>query len=272
MAAGNIGFIGGGNMAGSLVAGLLESGFDPVQILVADIDTARLSKLAGDHGVKAASTEQIGAGCELIVLAVKPQSMAAACATLAPALAGRTPLIISVAAGITLARIAQWLGPELPIVRCMPNTPALIGFGAAGLHANEHASAEHRQSVENLMNTVGVSAWCERESDLDIVTALSGSGPAYFFLFMEAMRDSATGMGLEAGLAEKLTCQTALGAAELARASEFGLAALRAQVTSPGGTTEAAVERFEHDGFRQLVDAALGAAAGRARELAGTNG
>ena len=278
MAARHIGFIGGGNMAGSLVAGLLDSGFAPSRVLVADLDQGKLARLVPEHGVAAADGEQqIGADCDLIVLAVKPQSMEAACAALRPALAGRAPLIVSVAAGVTLARIARWLGPSLPIVRCMPNTPALIGAGAAGLYANANTSAEHRREVEELMNTVGLCAWCGRESDLDIVTALSGSGPAYFFLFMEAMRDAATKMGLDAALAETLTRQTALGAARLAQAQaeEAGgpdLAELRARVTSPGGTTEAAINRFERDGFRELVDAALAAAAGRARELATSNG
>ncbi len=275
MAARHIGFIGGGNMAGSLVAGLLDSGFEPSRVFVADIDAGKLAGLVDDHGVVAADSGRIGADCGLIVLAVKPQSMAAACAALRPALAGRGPLIVSVAAGVTLARIARWLGPSLPIVRCMPNTPALIGAGAAALHANANTGAEHRRAVEALMNTVGICAWCGRETDLDIVTALSGSGPAYFFLFMEAMRDAATKMGLDAALAETLTRQTALGAARLAQAGEPdgpGLAELRARVTSPGGTTEAAINRFERDGFRELVDAALAAAAGRARELATSNG
>ena len=272
MAARNIGFIGSGNMARSLVLGLLARGRNPAYIHAADIDAGKVARLASEHGVNAAGHEQIGQSCDLIVLAVKPQSMTEACAALQPALAGRAPLIMSLAAGVTLTRIEKLLGRGLALVRCMPNTPSLVGAGAAGLFANRRASAEQKQDIEDLMNAVGVCAWCERESDLDTITALSGSGPAYFFLFMEAMRNAAAGLGLEPGLAEKLAGQTALGAAELVRAGEYGLAELRAQVTSPGGVTEAAIARFEQGGLRRLVDEAITAGAERAGELARENG
>ncbi len=266
----NIGFIGGGNMGRSLVLGLLARGRDPAHIQIADIDAGKADELAREHGVNAAGHAQIGQDCDLIVLAVKPQSMAAACASLKPALAGRSPAVMSLAAGVTLASMAKLLGSGLALVRCMPNTPALIGAGAAGLFANNRASAEQKREIEDLMNSVGICVWCERESDLDIITALSGSGPAYFFLFMEAMQNAARDLGLERSLAARLTGQTALGAAKLARASEHGLAELRAQVTSPGGTTAAAIERFEQGGLRQLVDEAVVAAAQRARALSRT--
>ncbi|MXZ33543.1 MAG: pyrroline-5-carboxylate reductase [Gammaproteobacteria bacterium] len=272
MTAQNIGFIGSGNMARSLVLGLLANGRNPAHIHAADIDAEKVEKLASEHGVNAADHDRIGQVCGLIVLAVKPQSMAEACASLRPSLAGRAPVVMSLAAGVTLTRIEELLGSGLALVRCMPNTPSLVGAGAAGLFANDHASAEQKQDIEDLMNSTGVCAWCERESDLDTITALSGSGPAYFFLFMEAMQNAACGLGLERGLAERLTGQTALGAAELARASEQGLAELRAQVTSPGGTTEAAIARFEQGGLRQLVDEAIACATERARELARENG
>jgi len=272
VAAQNIGFIGSGNIARSIVLGLLAKGRNPAHIYAADIDAGKVERLVRDHGVNAAGHEQIAQTCDLIVLAVKPQFMSTACASLKSALAGRGPVIMSLAAGVKLARIGELLGSGLALARCMPNTPALIGAGAAGLYANENASAEQKQDIEDLMNSVGVCVWCELESDLDTITALSGSGPAYFFLFMEAMRNAACGLGLEPGVADKLTGQTALGAAELARASECGLAELRAQVTSPGGTTEAAIARFEQGGLRQLVDEAIVAAAERARELARENG
>lgn len=272
MTAQTIGFIGSGNMARSLVLGLLDKGRDPACISAADIDQAKVDLLVREQGINASSNERIGASCDLIVLAVKPQSMKDACASLRPALAGRAPVIMSLAAGITLARIQQLLGSGLSLVRCMPNTPALIGVGAAGLYANGNTGAEQKQSIEDLMNSVGLCAWLERETDLDIVTALSGSGPAYFFLFMEAMRNAAHGLGLERGLAERLTYQTALGAAHLALASDSELAELRTQVTSPGGTTEAAIACFEQGGLRELVDGAIGAAAERGRELARGNG
>ena len=272
MTARNIGFIGGGNMARSIVLGLLAKGRDPARVHVADIDAGKVEALAREHGVNAADHEQIAQVCDLIVLAVKPQAMAEACAALKPALAGRAPLIVSLAAGISLSRIEALLGSELALVRCIPNTPALVGAGAAGLFANDRASAAQKQAIEELVNAVGVCAWCGRESDLDAITALSGSGPAYFFLFMEAMRNAACGLGLERGLAERLTGQTALGAAELVRTSELGLAELRAQVTSPGGTTEAAIARFEQGGLPRLVEQAMADAAERARELARENG
>jgi len=272
MSARNIGFIGSGNMARSIVLGLLAKGHDPARISTADIDTVKVERLVREHGVNAASNEQIAQNCDLIVLAVKPRSIASACASLQPALAGRAPVFVSVVAGVTLARIEALLGSGLALVRCMPNTPALIGAGAAGLYANRHTSPEQKRGIEELMNSVGICAWCERESDIDSITALSGSGPAYFFLFMEALQNAAQRLGLEQSLAERLTSQTALGAAELARASEHGLAELRAQVTSPGGTTEAALARFEQGGFRDLVDGAVAAAAERARELARENG
>ncbi len=259
-------------MARSLVLGLLAKGWDPARVHVADIDAVKVETLAREHGVNAADHDRIGKVCDLIVLAVKPQSMAEACASLRSVLAGRAPVVVSLAAGVTLTRIEEWLGSGLALVRCMPNTPALVGAGAAGLFANDRASAEQKRDIEDLMNSVGVCVWCEREADLDTVTALSGSGPAYFFLFMEAMRNAACGLGLDRELAERLTGQTALGAAELARASGQGLAELRAQVTSPGGTTEAAIARFEQGGLRQLVDEAIAGAAERARELARENG
>ncbi len=268
MTARNIGFIGSGNMARSLVLGLLANGRDPAHIHVADIDAGKVAGLAGEHGVNAADHRQIGRDCDLIVLAVKPQSMAEACATLRPALEGRTTAIMSLAAGVTLTRLEQLLGAGFALVRCMPNTPALVGAGAAGLFANERASKRQKQDVEQLMRSVGICAWCERESDLDTITALSGSGPAYFFLLMEAMQNAARNLGLEQELAAKLTSQTAYGAAQLARASELGVAGLRAQVTSPGGTTAAAVARFEQGGFPKLVEEAIVAATERARELA----
>lgn len=272
MSARHIGFIGSGNMAGSIVLGLLGKGWQASRISMADIDFGKVSRLEREHGVNAVSSEQIGGNCDLIVLAVKPQSMMDACAALRPALGSRRPLVMSVAAGVTLARLAELLGDRLPIARCMPNTPALIGCGASGLFANALAGPGHRQSVEELMRAVGICVWCERESDLDIVTALSGSGPAYFFLFMEAMQNAAQKLGLDTGLARQLTCQTALGAARLVDSSELELETLRARVTSPGGTTEAAVRQFEENGLRQLVETAIAAAAERAGELARASG
>jgi len=201
------------------------------------------------------------------VLAVKPQVMRAVCAELAPALAGRRPLVLSIAAGVRTGQIERWLGAHLPIVRAMPNTPALIGEGMAGLYANALAAATERERAEEIVSATGATVWVEQEDELDVVTAVSASGPAYCFLLMEAMEQAALDHGLPAGIARELSVQTALGAARMARESGEEPARLRERVTSPGGTTAAALDVFERGGFRALVASAVGAAAARAHEM-----
>lgn len=260
-----IGFIGAGNMAGSLMRGLLAKGRDPSSLLAADIDPARLERLERGHGIAGGSSRDVAERADILVLAVKPQHVRQACADIAPA--GRGRLVVSVVAGAPLARLARWLGGEAAIVRCMPNTPALVGRGAAALFADGRASPAQRDAAAALMGAVGLAVWVEREEDLDAVTAVSGSGPAYFLLLMEAMEAAAREMGLDGRLARDLVRHTAAGAAELALAGDEGPAALRRRVTSPGGTTEAALRRFEEGGFEELTRAALHAARTRAREL-----
>lgn len=255
-------------MAGSIIGGLIERGHAPASVLASDLDTDKLDALAAKTGIVTASNAQIAADADVIVLAVKPQVMAPVCTELAASLGSRRPLIVSIAAGITLEALARWFGSEAALVRCMPNTPALVGCGASGLFANTEVSSAQRETAQALLGAVGLSVWVASESDIDSVTAVSGSGPAYFFLLMEAMQESATRMGLEPELARALTLQTALGAAQLALASDDSTAQLRRNVTSPNGTTERAIQHFEAGGLRDLVDGALEAARARSIELA----
>lgn len=263
-----IGFIGAGNMAESLIRGLLAEGNDKSAIWAADLDASKLGKLASDCGIRTATNEEVAKQVDIIVLAVKPQVMEAVCRELCDHISNRSPLIISIAAGITVKHLSNWLGNDKAIVRCMPNTPALVGKGASGLYANQHVTSEQKTTGEKLIAAVGVSVWVEQESDIDSITALSGSGPAYFFLFMEAMQKSAVAMGIPEDVAKTLTYQTALGAAELAIASEDSTEQLRFKVTSPGGTTEQAINQFQAGDLTRLVDTALNAARTRSIELA----
>ncbi|PCH62207.1 MAG: pyrroline-5-carboxylate reductase [SAR86 cluster bacterium] len=266
-----IGFIGAGNMASSLIQGLLAQGVDAANLSAADIDSDKLAQLASSSGINAASNTQIAASADVILLAVKPQVMQQVCEALADELAQRSDkpcLIISIAAGISIPHLQAWLGADLAIVRCMPNTPALVGKGATGLFANTHTDSDQRQLAEAILSAVGLSLWLNTEADIDAVTALSGSGPAYFFLLMEAMQDTAIAMGLDAQVAKLLTYQTGLGAAELAFHSDDSISELRRKVTSPGGTTEQAVNTFLEGGLPALVEKSLKAAQQRSQQLA----
>lgn len=263
-----IGFIGAGNMANSLIRGLLAKGLDAESIWVTDIDQAKLKAISEDCGINASSLAEVANSVDVLVLAVKPQVMQSVCVDLAEHMPERDCLIVSIAAGITITHMEQWLGQSAAIVRCMPNTPALVGKGASGLFANVNVTENQKELADEIVGAVGVSAWVGSEADIDIVTAISGSGPAYFFLFMEAMQETAKGMGLSPELARLLTYQTAIGAAELALLSEEETSELRRQVTSPGGTTERAINTFEEGQLRELVDSALKAARDRSVELA----
>jgi len=255
-------------MANSLIRGLLAKGTPGDSIAAADIDESKLWELSEACDIHASTSAEIAANADVVVLAVKPQVMRAVCQEFAQAMASRRPLIISIAAGITLQHLQSWLGDDVPVVRCMPNTPALVGKGATGLFANSRVSAAQKKSAAAILATVGLSVWVEKEADIDAVTALSGSGPAYFFLFMEAMQKTAREMGLSDKLARELTYQTALGAAELAQQSREETSQLRRNVTSPGGTTEQAIKQFVDGGLEELVNKALLAAQKRSVELA----
>jgi len=204
----------------------------------------------------------------VVVLAVKPQQMRAVALGVAPHLAAAHPLLISIAAGIPHAALARWFGPQIPVIRTMPNRPALNGFGATGLYAPPSVGAANRALAESIMAAVSATVWVEHESQMDTVTALSGSGPAYFFLFMEALEAAAHERGLPRDVAHRLTLATAFGAAQMAQHSGDTLAALRDQVTSKGGTTAAALEVLDAAGLRVIVAHAVAAADRRSAELA----
>lgn len=269
---GTIGFIGGGNMARALIGGLIAAGQPPGSIAVSEPDPARREGLAADFGIEVlADNQAVAARSDLLVLAVKPQVLPAVCARLRGAL-GRVAAIVSIAAGVTTTSLRAWLATDLPLVRAMPNTPALIGAGASGLYAGPECGATYRAWVDRLMASVGETVWITREEVMDVVTAVSGSGPAYFLLLCEALEEAAVREGLERASARRLILATALGTARLARETASTPAELRAQVTSPGGTTEAALAAFAQGGFAALVAAAVAAATRRGRELSQATG
>src|SRR5579885_2825299 len=256
-------------MARSLIAGLTDRGCKPGRITVSEPNPEQRALIAKRTPVRMAADGAAAASdADVLVFAVKPQVMQAAAKTVAPALQSRKPLIISVAAGVTSGDLDRWLGGAQAIVRVMPNTPALLGAGAAGLFATPRVSQAQRATAQALMEAVGQARWIEDESLMDAVTAVSGSGPAYFFLLMECMEAAAVELGLPAETARALILQTAAGAARMAQESGEAPAALRQQVTSPNGTTAAALQAFGDGGFDQLVKKALTAARDRGRQLA----
>jgi pyrroline-5-carboxylate reductase len=264
----SIGFIGAGNMASALIEGLLATGVQPARLWASDPSQDKLELLAAKgintaHGNLAVLTH-----CDVVVLAVKPQVMATVVAALQTALVQKPVLLVSIAAGIPLNRLSEWTHPTQAIVRCMPNTPALVQAGASALFANPHVSDEQKQTTAAILESVGLVSWLDNEAQMDAVTALSGSGPAYFFLMLEALQAAGTELGLSADVARMLAQQTAYGAAKLALASDVDVAELRRRVTSPGGTTEAAIKQFESEHFREMVRRALDKAAARSAELA----
>lgn len=269
--AANIRFIGGGNMATSLIAGLIADGYPASAIQVSDPSPERRHALQARLGVRALASNAEGlTDAATLVLCVKPQLAASVCAELAPLLANQRPLLVSVMAGVGEQMLQRWLGAPLPIVRAMPNTPAMVQTGAIGLHASPEVDAEGRNRAETILRAVGLVRWVTDEAQIDAVTAISGSGPAYFFLFMEALEQAALELGLDGETARLLTIQTALGAAKMAMESDDPPARLREQVTSPGGTTERALAVFAEADLRALVARATRAARDRAVELSQT--
>ncbi|HIG64152.1 MAG TPA: pyrroline-5-carboxylate reductase [Methyloprofundus sp.] len=263
-----IGFIGGGNMAHSLISGLIGSGHSAQQIWVADADENKLSSLASSMHVNTSATnDALISAVDVVVLAVKPQVIAEVIQASKASFNKADVLLVSIAAGINQQSLSKWVGADKAIVRCMPNTPALVQTGATGLHANKNVNEEQHDLAENIMRSVGIAVWVENESELDAVTAVSGSGPAYFFLLMEAMEKSALELGLSQHTAQLLIEQTALGAARIALESNESPGTLRNRVTSPGGTTEQAIKTFEQGGFTELVKQALQAANDRSISL-----
>jgi pyrroline-5-carboxylate reductase len=263
-----IAFIGGGNMAASLVSGLVSDDYDPQRIVVSDPDSEKLAGLAARFGIRPAADNRDAVGqADIVVLAVKPQNLKGVAMAIAPEVQARRPLMISIAAGVREKDIQSWLGNDLPLIRTMPNTPAMLQAGATVLHAGPGVTDEQRNLAESILRAVGLTRWVRNEEKMDAVTALSGSGPAYFFLVMEAMEQVGLDMGLSAETARLLTLQTALGAARMAMESSDGPATLREKVTSPGGTTEKALAIFEAEGIRDLFHRALTGARDRSVEL-----
>ena len=264
-----IAFVGGGNMASGLIGGLLARGTPPPSIVVADPETSQRSRLEHDYGVTTVADAQSAViGARTVVLAVKPQQMAQVVRSIAGQVAASGALVISVAAGIRLQDIARWLGPGVPLIRTMPNRPALIGAGITALYAMPGVDAASRQAAEAILAACGPTVWVPEESQLDVVTAVSGSGPAYFFLLIECLEAAGTQLGLDPVTARRLAVETARGSGQMAAEATESPAELRAQVTSRGGTTAAALEVLEAGGVRGIFAAAVAAGARRAAALA----
>jgi pyrroline-5-carboxylate reductase len=260
--------LGAGNMGRALIGGLLRSGTRPEQLSVAESQMSARAAVARDFGITATADNAAAvAGCSIVVLAVKPQDAAAVLQPLAAALAVARPLLLSVAAGVRCAALESWCGAGVPVMRAMPNRAAHVGAGATGVYAPPAVGDAQRVAAERVLQAVGDVFWVPAEELLDVVTALSGSGPAYFFLLAELMAEAGADLGLESALARRLAAATLYGSGLLARAGDAHLARLREEVTSAGGTTEAALRAFEAADLRATVRAALSAATQRGREL-----
>ena len=260
-----LGFIGGGNMAAALIGGLLHKGYAARDICVADLNDTRRSLLQDSFGVLVEATAATCLKADTIVLAVKPQQVHALLTCLPKLDPGQ--LILSIAAGIRATDISRWLAGHPAVARAMPNTPALVGAGVAGLYALPAVSAEQRQQAASILAAVGHTIWMQDEAQLDAVTAISGSGPAYVFYFIEALEQAAVELGLPAETAHLLSVQTFLGAATLASKDPTPLPELRARVTSKGGTTERGLLELSAGGVKEIIVQAAWAAAARAREM-----
>ncbi|OEZ67177.1 pyrroline-5-carboxylate reductase [Janthinobacterium sp. HH103] len=265
----NIAFVGGGNMAAALIAGLAGKLTLGANIHVIDPHAPALEKLQAQFGVTTAtSASDALRGVDVIVLAVKPQSMRDVAAQLLPFLDGESaPLVLSIAAGIRAADLSRWLGGYGAIVRCMPNTPALIGMGITGMVASSGVSDEQKKTADAILRAVGQTVWLDDEAKIDPVTAVSGSGPAYVFYFIEAMQQAAAELGLTPEQGTQLAIATFTGAAQLAANSSEPVSLLRERVTSKGGTTYAALTSMEESGVKAAIVKGIKAAAQRGREM-----
>jgi pyrroline-5-carboxylate reductase len=263
-----IGFIGAGNMAYAIISGLINNDFSADNIKISDTNESLLSLRKKEFSLEVfTDNSELVRHCDVIVLAVKPQMLSSVCQLLKQALNSNT-LIISIAAGVRVHDIDRWLGEDCAIVRTMPNTPALLNQGVTGMFANERVSDAQKELATSILNSVGQSLWVTDEVMLDAVTALSGSGPAYFFLMIESMSKAGVALGLDEKTAQSLSIQTALGASMMASVSDESPRNLRANVTSPNGTTQAAIESFQDQNFDMIVAHAMRAAFDRASQLA----
>ena len=264
------GFIGGGNMTAAIAGGMLHSGFAASNILISEPSAEQRARLrdelpgVGLHSDNAMTATQV----DCVVLATKPQVLADVCRDLAPAIQSRKPLVLSIAAGVRSSAIESWLGGDLAVIRVMPNQPAFLGLGISAVFANDRCSDADRELATMVMQAVGKVVNVGAEADIDSVTAISGSGPAYFYLLIDMLVQTATGMGLDDATARTLAVETAVGAAALAASSEVPMSELIAKVRSPGGTTAAALDSLEQKDVRAIFSAALTAAKERANQLA----
>lgn len=261
-------FIGGGNMARNLVVGLIANGYDPHGIWVTNRTAEKLLFFRDQCAVHTTQNNKEGAKqADVIVLSVKPQQIKTVCEEIREVVSSKNKLIVSVALGVTTNMIQKWLGGNAAVVRAMPNTPASVHAGATGLFANAHTSADQKNLAESLLRAVGLVVWLNKEEQIDLVAALSGSGPAYIFLVMESLQNAAREMGVPDDCVGLLTAQTVLGAAKMALEVDQDVVQLRQFVTSPGGSTERAIKVLEAGHIRQLFSEALKAALNRAKEL-----
>ena len=264
-----IAILGGGNMGASLLGGLIANHYPRENLWITDTDEEKLRNFHNQLQVQTTTDNQKAVQhADVIILAVKPNIFSELLANLSSTIQKKKPLIISIAAGVRVDTIQQGLGGELAIVRTMPNTPALIGCGATALFANEFVTEDQRDIAESILRAVGLTVWIKEEKQMDVVTALSGSGPAYFFLMIEALADAAEELGLSPEMAKLLTLQTAYGSSRMALESNHSAVELRKKVTSPGGTTEAAVQVLEESLLRDILKRTLLAAVKRSEELA----
>ncbi|MDD7805329.1 MAG: pyrroline-5-carboxylate reductase [Endozoicomonas sp. (ex Botrylloides leachii)] len=264
----SIGVIGAGNMAQAIIGGLLRGGCQPEQIIAtAPSEKTRLT-ISQQFGVHVSASNLEAAGSDVLLLCVKPDVMKNVLTEIAPVLASqKKTLVISVATGITVDCLERWAGCSLPVIRSMPNTPSRLGVGACGLFANTNVSAEDKGLAESIFSAVGIFEWVADEALIDTIIAVSGSAPAYYFLFMEAMKNNGVALGLTPEVAERLTQQTALGAAKMASESTLSVAQLRKNVCSPGGPTEQALQAFQQGGIEPIINNAMQAAVKRAKEM-----
>lgn len=264
-----IAFIGAGNMANAIIGGMLENGFDADNLWVSAPDDSHLQKIRNQLGVSVTTDNRHCAQqADMIVLAVKPQIMRSVCEEIAPVVQNTRPLMVSIAAGLEADTLDGWLGGGMPIVRCMPNTPSLVGKGSAGLFATGSVSEDQRKAVTAIFESVGLALWVDEEAMLHSVTALAGSAPAYFFLMLESMEEAGDELGVEREQARRLAIQTMAGAAEMARRGPDEPAQLKRNVMSPGGTTEKAIETFEDGDLRGLVRRACQAVVTHSKKMA----
>jgi pyrroline-5-carboxylate reductase len=264
----SIAFIGAGNMASALIGGLIQSGFAADTIWASNPEAHIRADLSARFNIHVTDDNKIAAeNASVIIFCVKPQIMKTVLVELAPVIAKNKPLIISIVTGIRTHVMEELTNQNAAIVRCMPNTPALLQSGASGLYANANVTTEQKTLAESIMRAVGMVVWTKDEAQIDVVTAISGSGPAYFFLLMELLEQAGEQLGLSKEVAHLLTIQTAFGAAKMALESNQSLVALRQQVTSPGGTTQAAISVFEKADFKKIVTDVVNAAKTRAEEL-----